>query len=499
MRRIAIVVVPLILLVAAAGWFRARSSRDAGAGEYDTVAVERGDVLLTVSGDGILKPRTTVQIKSYAAGPVEKLAVEVGDVVEQGDLIARIDPTDSLASYNQALADLSAAKARLHQAEEQARVQPAITQASIAQAEASYVAAQKNLAELENAIHPQRRTDAKAALTRARSNLALAKAELERTRGLKARGFVSQNDVDAAVNRWELAKAELSSARRQWDTLDEQLAAELDAAKAQVAQAKAALDRARADAIQPELKKADVISAKAQVARAEASVTNAKTTLDYTTITAPRAGVILQKYVEQGTIVTSGRSSITQGTDIVLLGDLSEMLVEVSLDEADVGKVRAGQPATITVDAFPEKKFQGRIIRVDPQATTQQNVTTVLVTVRVVNPGTMLKPGMTASCDFVTAKAVDVLTLPPRAVQGYGRDRHVFVRRGEEVVSVPVTVGLAGDERIEIKEGVKEGMEVLVPLTSGAGGDRENWARERGRRMGGAGGFIRQGSGGGRR
>ncbi len=494
MRRRTIAVALGIVILAAVGlWARSRSAQNPGPGEFGTVTVERGTVALTVTADGTLQPKTTVNVKSYAGGNVEVLAVEVGDIVRKGDLIAKIDPTDSLAAYDQAMADLSAAQARLRQAREQARVQPSLTAAAIAQAEASYNAALKDLARLEEATHPQARAQAQAGLEKARANLDLAEAEFARAQELKAEGFVSESEVDTAVNRRDVARADLASAQRQWDTLDQQLKAELEAAQARVAQAKASLDRAKADAVQDELKEADVASAEAQVARVQASVTNAKTTLDYTTIVAPRDGVILQKLVEEGTIVTSGRSSVTQGTDIVVLGDLSEMVLEVSLDEADVAMVRVGQKAAITVDSLPNDRFHGTITRIDPQALTQQNVTTVLVTVRVDDADERLRPGMTAGCDFFVGRAENVLALPSRAVEEQ-RGRHtVLVREGEEAVPTPVEVGLIGDDLTEIKSGLSEGQEVLLPGLGSLAQDRTDWARERGRRMGGAGGFVRSG------
>ena len=488
----AVVLAVVVVLVAMGLWSRSRSRRGGNPGALQTVAVERGTVRQVVSADGTIRPLTTVAVKSYAGGRVDVLAVEVGDAVKLGDLIAKIDPTDTLTAYNQAEADMTVAQARLRQATEVAKVQPTLTRASIAQAEAGYDSTVKDLERLTEATHPRARVQVRSALDKARANVEIAEKELVRALGLKAKGFVPQGEVDTAVNRRDLAKAELSSAQQQWDTLDRQLGAELASAEARVAQAQASLDRARADAVQDELRVADVASAQAQVARVEAQVVNARTMLDYTTITAPREGVILQKLVEEGSMVTSGRSSVTQGTDIVLLGDLSEMFVEVSLDEADVGRVRVGHSAEITIDAFLNERFRGEITRIDPQAETTQNVTTVLVKVRIEGADPRVKPGMTASCDFVVMEAKNVLSLPNRAVQRERGEAGVLVQRGAERTRIPVELGIVGDERTEIREGLNEGDEVLVPAPTGGSSDWSERARERGRRMGGAGGFVRQ-------
>ncbi|MCJ7751448.1 MAG: efflux RND transporter periplasmic adaptor subunit [Armatimonadetes bacterium] len=489
---LAVVLAVVVVLVAIGLWSRSRPRRGGNPGALQTVAVERGTVRQVVSADGTIQPLTTVGVTSYAGGRVDVLAVEVGDVVKLGDLIAKIDPTDSLTAYNQAEADLTAAQARLRQAKAQSKVQPTLTRASIAQAEANHDSTVKDLERLTEATHPQARVQARSALDKARANVEIAEKELVRAQGLKAKGFVPQGEVDTAVNRRELAKAELSSAQQQWDTLEQQLGAELASAEARVAQAQASLDRARAEAVQDQLREADVASAQAQVARVEAQVVNATAMLDYTTITAPREGVILQKLVEEGSMVTSGRSSVTQGTDIVLLGDLTQMFVEVSLDEADVGRVRVGHPAEITIDAFPDEQFLGEITRVDPQAATTQNVTTVLVKVRIEGADPRVKPGMTASCDFVVMEAKDVLRLPNRVVQRERGEAGVLVQRGTEPTRVPVEVGVVGDEYTEIREGLKEGDEVVVAAPTGGSNDWSERARERGRQMGGAGGFVRE-------
>ena len=492
MRRLIIAFGLLAIVAAGAGlWVWARSGSNTSAEELEIVRVERGRVEQTVAADGVLQPLTTVVVKSYAGGRVDVLAVEVGDEVKAGDLIAKIDPTDSLTAYDQARADLAAGHARLAQAREQADAQPALTRASIAQAEAAHNSTVKEVERLQQATHPQTRAQARATLDKAEANLAIAEKELAREQGLRAQGFVPQSELDTAVNRRDLAKAELGTAQERWNTLEQELAADMDSARARVAQAKAAMEHARAESVQDRLRRADVASAAAQVARADAQVLNAKTMLDYTTIRAPRAGVILEKFVEQGTIVTSGRSAVSQGTDIVLLGDVRKMFVNVSLDEADVGQVSLRQPVEIRVEAFPEQVFRGVVTRIDPQAVTQQNIATVLVTVQIENPTARLKPGMTASCDFLVQRVEDTLYLPSRAVRDVSGTHMVTVLRGKQQAEVPVEVGVVGNERIEILEGVREGTQVVLPSLASESQERADMMRERGRRAGGMGGFFR--------
>jgi len=146
----------------------------------------------------------------------------------------------------------------------------------------------------------------------------------------------------------------------------------------------------------------------------------------------------------------------------------------------------------IRVEAFPEETLGGLVTRINPQAVSEQNIATVLVTVQIENPDARLKPGMTASCDFLVEKAEDTLYLPSRAVREQGEQHVVIVRRDGKQVELPVEVGILGNDRTEILEGLKEGAEVILPgLASQQDGAAADRMRERGRRAGGVGNFFR--------
>ncbi len=558
MKRVIVAIVLLLAVgVGVTLWIRARSSQETKLADIEAVRVQRGTVRKTVTADGVLRPLTTVLVKSDAGGRIDLLAVDVGDKVKKGDLIANIDPTDSQTAYDQAVADLTVARARLTQAREQSGVQGELTRTSIAQAQASYTAVGTDLDRLQKATQPLARAQARAALDKAiasleaaqkdvqrlkevgqptarvqtsasldkaRSDLSLAEKELERTRGLRAEGLIPQSELDVVESRYEVAKADfglaqeradtlaadqsaelrtaetrveqaqadLASAQERWRTLDQEQAAELAAGRAKVAQMKASLDQAQANAVQERVRQAEVASAEAQVDRAQAQVARTKTTLSYTTITAPRDGVILQKFVEEGTIVTSGRSAIGAGMDIVELGDLTRMFVDVEVDESDLAELEEGQSVEIRVDAFGDDVLSGTVTRVDPQALATQNITTVKVEVEIRDRDPRLIPGLTATCDFLVAEIEDTLYVPSRAVRNLAKGHVVILLDGDQIVQVPVEVGLEGDEGTEIIGGLKEGDEIIIPQLGGPSGEMTNRAREMGRRMGGGGGFIRR-------
>lgn len=496
----------------------------------ETARVERGTVVSSVSASGVLQPLTTVDVKSNAAGRVDVLAVDVGSFVRKGQLIAKIDPTDSLTALDQAEADLAAAKARLSQsreslllqieqnssqikqaeeaylaakarlaqAEAQAKAQPAITKSAIQQAEANYKSAVESLRQLKAAGIPQGTAQAKASYDQAKASLDKAKRNLDRQEKLYSKGFISQNQLESARLEYETAKAQFDSASERMNTLKEEYDAELKAAEARVEQAHAALENAKASAIQDEIRRKEVIAARsalkqaeaalaaakanqrqvpiragdiraaeAQVIRSKAQVKNAQTQLDYTVIRAPRDGIILKKYVEVGTIITSGRSSFAgtgQGTSIVQLGDCSRMFVLASVDETDIAQVEVGQTVDITLDAYPDELFEGKVTKIDPQTVVEQNVTTIPVTVEIENPDARLKPGMNATCEFIVERKENVLVVPTEAVKDQDGKYTVTVIKNGKQIERKVEIGIAGDELTEIVSGLKEGEEVVTSI-----------------------------------
>lgn len=529
----------IIVLIAA--WItisKVRSTRANGP-TIQTAKVEKGTVVSSVSASGILQPLTTVDVKSSAGGIVDLLAVDVGAVVEPGQLIAKIDPTDTRTALDQAEADLSAAnarlsqskealslqaeqnasqlqqaeqayqatKARLAQAEQQAKAQPALTKSAINQAEANYRLAQQNLRQLKEAGAPLGAAQAKSAYDQAKAAMDKANRNFDRQQGLYSKGFISASQFDVAKLEYDSAKAQADSAKQRLDTVDADYDAQVKAAEARLDQSAAALESAKANAIQDELRRqdvaaaraavsqaeaalkaakssahqipikaADIRSSEAQVVRSKAQVGNARTQLEYTIIRAPRAGVILKKYVEAGTIITSGKSSFSgtgQGTSIVQLGDLSRMFVLASMDETDIAQVETGQIVDITLDSYPDEIFEGIVTRIDPQTVIEQNVTIVPVTVEITDPDARLKPGMNATCDFIVERRENVLVVPTEAVKDQdGKYMVTLLKKGKQVER-RVEVGLAGDVATEIVSGLKEGDEVVTaviePQTSPAG------------------------------
>ena len=538
---------------------------------YKTATITKGDLRQTVSATGTVQPFTVVDIKSRAGGEVKVLPVEVGDRIKAGALIASIDPTDSQTTYDQARADvdagqarisqaeqnlalqaitaenaiaqaqsaINAAKARLIQAQATAKSQPAITNAAVAQSKASLNTSLQSLAQLKSGTDPQARADAKASYNSAKANLTNAELQLNRQKQLVAKGFVAQSTVDAAQAAYDVARANANSAKARADTVGDAQEASIAAAESRVTESRASLRSAEANRVQISLRNqdvtnaqatlnqarialqtayankaqigiraADVRTAKAQIARSQAALTNAKIVLDLTTIRAPRDGVILQKYVEQGTIITSGQSFNSSGTSIVQLGDLSRVLVDAAVDEADVAQVSVGQTVKVTLDALPDKDFEGRVRRIDPRGTSDQNVTTIRTQIELLHPDSAsLRVGLNAECEFLVREKKNVLIAPTRAIKNDKGKKTAQVlppKAKDSTVQPPPTArevktGLEIGDQVEITDGLKEGDKVVTAtIKPGEGGGGAGKGGGKGGPPGGGKGGPPGGGGGGR-
>ncbi len=154
-------------------------------------------------------------------------------------------------------------------------------------------------------------------------------------------------------------------------------------------------------------------SAAAQVAAAEAQIKQDRTNLGYTIIRSPVSGVIISRQIDLGQTVAA---SFNTPTLFTIARDLTQMQIEAAVAEADVAKVRIGQPVDFTVDAYGSRSFTGTVKQIRLNPTTQQNVVTYTVIVSVANPDGALLPGMTANATFRVADHSNVLLVPNAAL-----------------------------------------------------------------------------------
>ncbi len=428
------------------GYFLFRDTDKGAEIEYTYAPITKGELILSTSSVGSLVPLTRVDVKSKAGGRLDKLLVEEGSVVKQGDLLALIDPTDTQSLYSQAEADLTAAQARvsgaestlvqerqaaqtrisqaetslrlakirLDRAKKDSETQPGLTGSAITRAEADLTTAKVSIDQFDKVTRPQRAKDADSAKNQAVASRITAENELKRQESLLAQGYVAKASVERARSAYEAAKSAESTAVQRLSTIEADLTSErrlltarlqqTEAALAQaklsraddvqavravreaeqtVAQAELSLKEARTNALQVQNRQADLKATAASAVRSKVAAENAKENLAQTRVLAPRSGVVTRKYLEEGTIIPSAVSAFAEGTSLVELSDITSMYVECRVDEADISSVTIGQKTRIIVEAYPGQSAKGVVQRIFPAAETESAVTAIRVRVQV--------------------------------------------------------------------------------------------------------------------
>ncbi|HRH80894.1 MAG TPA: efflux RND transporter periplasmic adaptor subunit [Thiobacillaceae bacterium] len=287
-----------------------------------------------------------------------------------------------------------------------ARLDPEAFETRVAQAEADLKAAQGAAAVADSTLVARR-----ADVGKSRIALDDAARNLERKKALVAQGFLSA--------------AELDTAGAAYDTAAEQL--RLAEANLRVAQAQ-------------------VLSAQAGQAQREAALKQARVELSHTVIRSPVDGVVISRNIDVGqTVAASFQAPVL----FTLARDLSRMEVNIAVDEADVGRVGAGQKVRFNVDAFPGERFQGRVTQIRKAPVTSNNVVTYSVMATVDNPDLKLLPGMTANARILTEERKDVLKVPNEALRFRplnpdGTPVKLEVRGREEGAGIPGRVWVVG-------------------------------------------------------
>lgn len=203
------------------------------------------------------------------------------------------------------------------------------------------------------------------------------------------------------------------------------------------------------------LRSAQLTSSNLSLKSAQLAVDDAETQLENTDIYAPMAGTILSLPIEVGTIVSSALTSVSGGTSVLTLADLSKLRVVGSIGEALVGKVAPDQTVEIRVDAFPSKVFKGAVTRVSPLGTETSNVVTFDVEIRITDEQqSMLRSGMSADVEIVTSEQKDVILVPLTAVQTKGTKRFVTLASGEER---PIETGSTDGSQMVVLSGLADG------------------------------------------
>ncbi|WP_160118783.1 MULTISPECIES: efflux RND transporter periplasmic adaptor subunit [Bradyrhizobium] len=387
---------------------------------YRLAEVSRGRAVTKVLAAGTIQPVVSVVVGSQVSGQVQEILVDYNDSIKEGQPIARLDPQLFVTRVEQARAEVDVARQA---------VRIAIDEVATAEAAGNSAAAERNKADAE--------------VKRAEVVADNALRRFERKAQLVKTGSSSVSDLDDARTVHEAAAADVESIKAQ-------LASQQ--ARAQEAGAKLGVARSR------------VTLGEAQVRRSEAALRQAEADLERTVIRAPMDGVVIERSVTAGQTVAAS----FQAPTLFTIGDLGAVSIEIAIDEADIGQIALGQPVTFSVDAYPDKAFDGRVVQIRKAPHAQDNVVTYTVVASAKNEGGLLFPGMTAKAEIIADERPDALQVPSAALryrpQGIAEPSgsHVWVFDRDSVHPITVRVGVSSGGLTEIVGPLREGTTIVV-------------------------------------
>jgi len=380
--------------------------------EWSHAQVEKGPVRVAVSCTGRVVSNLDVEIKCKASGEIIKLPFDISDQVKKGVLLVELDPVDEQRKVKQAKISLASSQAKLKQKKVDLQI------------------AEKDLAIERKSIEVALKS------AKAKANDARAKAE--------RRKYLFEKKLTALETKESMETAAVQ--------------AEVDLENAQIR-----IEELEIKAKEVEIKRQDVKLAEAQVETDKINLSLAEQLLQDTKVYSPIDGVISERNVQSGQIISSGISNVGGGTVVMVVSDLSRMFVLASVDESDIGQVELGQDVAITADAFPGKHFSGKIERIGTKGVNVSNVVTFEVKIELLGANkSLLKPEMTTNIKIIVAKKEEALLVPSEAV--FSKEKQHFVRTlidGGDMKERPVQVGISDGVFTEIVSGLNEGDTVV--------------------------------------
>ena len=367
----------------------------------ETESVYRGDLTMSILAPATLQPFEVVEVRPEASGKVEKLYFDVGDWVNEGDILAVLDQEDLVTR-------LETARANLKQAE-------------------------ANLEQVKRGYYPRELQSLKANLEAAELALQQAKTNFDRINKLHELGFASDVELENAKNALDQAAQARDSAQSALDVLLQGSTPE------QIKAAEATLEMARI------------------------AVTEAENALGDSTIYSPISGVVLERKISEGSLVVSNLASFAMGDTICSIGDLSRMKAIARVDQSDISTVKEDLTCALEVDSYPSETFTGTVLKIHPQAVLEGGVISFIVEIEVPNPDGRLMAGMTGEVEIIADTLKDVLLVPDRAIAEKEERTFVFVvDENDRIEAREITTGRTNYEYTEVLSGLKEGERVIV-------------------------------------
>jgi HlyD family secretion protein len=374
----------------------------------ETVTVQPINFRVSVTGPGTLEADNSFEVKPSTTGTILELP-EVGQRVQRGMLLVRLDPESAQRTLKNAQLSLQKAKAQYQ----------------------STLLGQRNNRGSQN----QTVASAQTQLENATRTVASTQTNYNNTKSLFDIGGGTAQSVRDARKQLEDAISNQNSARVALQTAQNAIGFKQDS------------DRADLDNLQ------------FAIAQAEISLKNAQSDLSKTKIYAPAGGVVSSVPSQVGLSVT------TQTPLFTLLED-GVVELPVQIDESEIGKIKRGQSAKVTLDALAGQTFFGTVTRIAPQARVVSNIAIFDVMVSIKNPDLKLRPGMSAEAEIVAQELQNVLAVPTRAIETVRERSYVQVAATDpklEPTRTRVTLGASDTSRTVIVSGLSAGQEVVLP------------------------------------
>ncbi|HEY9736329.1 MAG TPA: efflux RND transporter periplasmic adaptor subunit [Trichocoleus sp.] len=411
--------------------------------EYDvnalTTPVTAEALTVRITASGNVQPVQTVNLSPKTSGILEKLYVEQGDSVTQGQLIARMNSEDIQAQLRQNQAAVAEAEAQLQE------VLRGSVAEEVGQAEAAVQSAQAQVRDAE-------------------ARLSLAQDQLRRNEQLFDRGAISETDLETARREARSAQAAVDQAQARVEELRQRL-------------------RDVQGGSEPEA----IAQAQARLERARGQVQATQVALNDTLIRAPFDGTVTQRFATEGAFVTptTSASEATSATSTAIVALAQDLEVLAEVPEADISQIRAGQSVEVRADAYPDEVFRGQVRLIAPEAIERQSVTLFQVRVELQTGKDRLRSNMNVNVAFIGDQLEDALVIPTVSIVTQAGKTGVLVPAGDnEIRFQEVTLGPQVGDQIQVLEGLQTGDRVFVDLPPGRSLDNLTLGTGRGRNRG---------------
>ena len=379
---------------------------------FKLAKVSQGPLSVKISATGVVEPNFKVEVKSKASGEVLSFPLLEGDKVKKGTLLLQLDKSDEKRNVAKAKADFSSAIAKLKKAETALLLQNNIFKTDVKGSKSEVNTAIANLKESED--------------------------KLKRQNELFEQKVVSQESLDTAETLFKVNQQKLIQAQSQ-------------------------LEEAKDSIHDIAMKQNEIELVKTEVQLAEIALDEVEERLEETEIFAPISGVIIEKLVEEGQIIASGISNVNGGTALATIADMSRLFIIADIDETDIGSVKMGHEVTITADAFPDKKFKGRVKRIAPQGLVENSITIFKVKIEVLGKGRkILKPMMSANIDIVTDHVETSIFTTRAGIREGENKKFAMVLNDDKPERVDVQTGIRNPIHVQILSGLNPGDQVIL-------------------------------------